>query len=333
MSIPETAAGASAGPARDSLVYAIIPAYGGPALLQAALASLATEQPLLRGVIVVNNARDPAIGRVAADAGLPVIVYTPPCNLGTAGGIAAGLRQFLALPDATHAWILDDDAASTPGALSTMLAAMRMIGADAAAPLITDANGLVTWVPCRIRERPREFLRRGLTPAEFRRDCGDQPRTLDWAIWASLVLSRRAIETAGYPRLELWSQFTDIEYMLKVTARFTGILVPQAVCVHAPPESSGPSFDAKLYTAMQNGAYVTLRLPHGRRARRHLPGLILRYLQHYHWRPAAWRDALGALYEGAVLGRPSGRTRQAAQLASAEAAIGAAQPPEIARSQ
>ena len=319
MSIPET-------PSQEAtetpvpVVYAIIPSYGGPELLTQALASLATEQPVLRGVIVVNNAQDANIERVAALAPVPTIVFTPERNLGTAGGLAAGMREFLKLGDATHAWVLDDDSVANPGALNAMLAALENAGAEAAAPLIADEHGRVRWIPCRIPGKPRRFLRRGLTPAEFVRECGDAPRPWAWAIWASVILSRRAIEAVGYPRIELWSQFSDIEYFLRVTDRFRGVLAPRAVCQHLPPTSSGVAFDAKLYAALQNGSYVALRLPHGRRALRHLPGQNFRYLRHYRWRLAAWRGVIAAFWEGAVLGRPSGRGMHAELCAHAETA-------------
>jgi GT2 family glycosyltransferase len=226
VSTPETKV---RGPLRTSpvpFVVAIIPAYGGPKLLAQALGSLATEQPALRRAIVINNARDPAIDRVAADAPVPTIVFTPACNLGTAGGLAAGLREFMAMSEATHAWILDDDAIATPGALAAMLDAMEDAHADAAAPLIGDEFGIVRWIPCRLWGRRRRALRRGLTREEFGQTCGDAPRRWNWAIWASVIISRRAIAEVGYPRLELWSQFSDIEYTLRITERFGGVLAP-----------------------------------------------------------------------------------------------------------
>src|SRR5207244_3118240 len=160
------------------------------------------------------NSRDAETARVAAAAGVRTIVLTPSCNLGTAGGLAAGLRAFLALPHATHAWILDDDAVATRGALEAMLAAMGTAAADAAMPSL-------------------------------------------------------------------------------------------AVCRHLPPESGGARFDAKLYSALQNGSYVAVRLRTGGRALRHLPGLSFRYLRHYRWRPRAWLDVATACWNGAVLGYPA----------------------------
>lgn len=307
-------------PKQAPVVYAIIPAYGRPELLARALASLRDQGPALRGAIVVNNSGDDQTTRVAREATVPVTLVTPRCNLGTAGGIAAGLQAFRAEPAATHAWILDDDSVATPGALDAMLAAMRESGAEAAMPLLADESDRVYWVPCGMPYRQRKFVQRGPTVAEFRREFGVAPRPWTWATWASVLFSRRAVEAAGYPQLELWSQFTDVEYTLRLTARFSGVLAPLSVCRHLPPSPVGQAFDGKLYSALQNGSYVGFRLRHGWRALRHLAGLNFRYLRHYHWQWRAWLDPVTAFFCGAILSRPSGRTVHAAQYEAAQAA-------------
>jgi GT2 family glycosyltransferase len=293
-------------PRSAAAVFAIIPAYARPELLRRALASLADQAPALCGAIVVNNSRDAETLRVAAEAKVRTIVLTPRCNLGTAGGIGAGLRAFLAIPTATHAWIMDDDAVATPGALQAMLAGMKDSGAHAAMPLLTDENDRVSLLPFRIPGKSNIWTTQGPKVAEFYRHCGDKPRTWYWAIWASLVISRRAVETIGFPRAELWSQFSDFEYTLRLTEKFVGVLAPQAICRHLPPASTGgAAFEAKLYAALQNGNYVMLRLPHGRRAARHWPGLNFRFLRHHRWSLRAWRDVMAAFFNGAVLRRPA----------------------------
>lgn len=306
-------------PKQAPAVCAIIPAYGRPELLARALASLQDQRSALRGVIVVNNSRDDQTARVVREASMPVQIFTPACNLGTAGGIAVGLRIFRADARATHAWILDDDSVATPGALDALLAAMAESGAEAAMPLLADESDRVFWVPCGLPYRQRKFVRRGPTVAEFRSEFGTAPRSWAWATWASVVLSRRAVEAVGDPRLELWSQFSDIEYTLRLTARFTGVLAPLAVCRHLPPAPTGQAFDGKLYSALQNGSYVGFRVRHGWRALRHLPVMNFRYLRHYHWQWRAWPDPLTAFFLGAILGRPSGPTIHATQYEPARA--------------
>ena len=304
------------------VVHALIPAYGRPELLAAALASLRGQGPHLHGVIVVNNSRDAATERVAAAAGLPVRVLTPACNLGTAGGIALALQAWLADPAATHAWILDDDAVAAPGALDAMLAAAAATQAEAVAPLLTNHAGTIEWLPGLVATRARRAGRDRPTPEEFRRQYGEAGLEWSWALWASLLVSRRAVQACGFPQLELWSQFSDFEYTLRVTARFPAVLAPAAVCQHLPPPSvDGPAFDGKLESALQNAGYVTTRLAHGRRALRHLPGLYFRYLRHYRAAPRAWGRAARACWHGIICGRPSGATLQRAEVEAARAAL------------
>ena len=314
-------------PMQASAVYAIIHAYGRPTLLARVLNSLREQGPALRGVFVVNNSCDDSTKQAAAGVGMPVRVLTPDCNLGTAGGIAFGLRNWLSVEVATHVWILDDDVIAMSGALAAMLAALTEAGAEAAAPLLTDRTGTVQWLPGLYSHEARRASRGLMTPEEFRLRCGEAPLRWHWALWASLLVSRRAVLAAGLPRLDLWSQFSDIEYTLRLTARFKGVLAPKAVCRHLPPPAAaGAAFDVKLYSALQNGSFVSTRLRHGRRALRHLPGLHYRYLRHYRWERRAWGRMVTAFFTGAVLGRPSGRTSQAAEVRHAEAALGRVEP-------
>lgn len=303
----ESSQAQAATPTQAPEVYAIIPAYGRPALLARALDSLRDQGARFAGAIIVNNSGGADIEHVVRETPIPVRLVTPPCNLGTAGGIAAGLGVFLSLPQATHAWILDDDSVATPGALESMLDAMATEGAEAAAPLLADEQDRVRWIPCRVPGKPRSYFRQGPSPAQFRKDCGNEPRKWAWEIWASVLLSRRAVLAAGFPRVELWSQFSDIEYTLRITLHFSAILVPTAVCRHLPPPE-GPGFDAKLHSALQNGNYVMTRLKFGWRAFRHWPGQHVRYLRHYRWHPRAWWRAGTAFWLGAVQARPSTQT-------------------------
>lgn len=286
-------------------VWAIIPAFARPALLSRLLASLQDQGPALARVLVVNNSGTPEITHAArAAAGvLPVTVLMPRYNLGTAGGIGTGLQALMQDTTATHGWILDDDAAATPGALAALLEAIQSAHADAAAPLLIDASGTIRWFPGPLPEPAWSCLKRpNLTPADFVATCGAAPRRWNWAIWASLLVSRRAVEQVGFPRMDLWSQFTDFEYTLRLTETMNGVLAPYAVCRHEPPPSEREELSRKVYWALQNACYVTLRLRHGRRAMRHLPGLFHRYLRHHRWRGRAWVEALAALVRGGMLG-------------------------------
>ena len=308
----------------NARVFAIIPAFQRPQLLARALQSLEGQGPSLARVIVVNNSSDAETARIAAASPLPTRVLDFGCNLGTAGGISAGMHEMLQDAEATHAFVMDDDACATPGALAAMLRTAEAHEADAVAPLITDETGRVRWFPGPLAQPAWDVVRSSPTPAEFLQRCGPVAPRWNWAIWASLLISRRAIVAVGYPRIDLWSQFTDLEYTLRLSARFKCVLAADAVCAHLPPLVEIGSDRAKLFWALQHGDYAAVRLRHGWRFLRHLPGQQMRYLQHYRWRPHAWWDVARAFVGGAVLGRTAGLSVHAAEVQRAAAFLPAA---------
>ena len=292
-------------------VFAIIATYSRPLLLQRALASLSAQGPDLAGVIVVNNGGDPETARVAAACGLSTQVITPAENLGTAGGVGAGMTAMLANAAATHAWVMDDDAYAKSGALAAMLAALRTAGAESASAMVTDAADVVTWFPGPLPQPAWDIIRRRVTPEEFRRRCGSAPQPWTWATWASLLLTRKAIETVGLPDAGLWYQGTDIEYTLRLSAKFKCVLAPEAVCPHLPPPEDRARRRIKDLWSLQNGAYVALRLRHGRRIIRHLPGNHFRYWKSQRYALRALGESFGAFVRGALLGHPVGHGQYA----------------------
>ncbi|MSU23201.1 MAG: glycosyltransferase family 2 protein [Opitutus sp.] len=293
-------------------VIAIIPAFHRPQLLARALRSLAGQGPLLARVVVVNNSSDAETARLTAESRVPATLLDYGCNLGTAGGIAAGMAAMLQDLRATHAFVMDDDACATPDLISTMLRAAEESKAEAVAPLITDGSGTIRWFPGPLAQPAWNVVRRSPTPAEFLRQCGPAPLEWNWAIWAAVLFSRRAIEAVGYPRMDLWSQSTDLEYTLRVSARFKCVLAPAAVCQHLPPPAPDGGEGKKLFLGLQSGNYISFRLRHGWRFIRHIPGQHYRYLRHYRWRLRAWKEAAVALVGGAVLGRTPGNTARRA---------------------
>lgn len=294
-------------PPIDPRVTVIIATFCRPELLRRALASLGDQGVALAGAVIVNNGGDPESAAVAAAVSpVPVRVVTPPANLGSAGGLAAGLAAAMENAGPTHFWIMDDDAVATPGALAAMLAALVAAKAEAASAMIPNAAGKVEWFPGPLAEPAWTLVKRGVTPGEFLAACGPAPLRWNWATWASLVVSRRAVEAVGLPDARLWYQGTDIEYTLRLSARFACVLAPAAVCPHLPPEQEDARRWLKELWSLQNGAYVAGRLPHGRRILRHQPGNLFRYWRRCGGTPRALFRGLAAIWRGGILGRPVG---------------------------
>ena len=288
-------------------VRMVVAAYRRPDCLERLLRSLATERPFLGAAVVVNNSGDDGTASVAEAASpVPVRVLTPGSNLGTGGGLAAGLAEAFGDRSVTHAWIMDDDACATPGALAAMLAAAATTGAGAVSPLLPDAAGIIRWFPGPLSQPAWDVIRSHVTPQEFLQRCGGAPLRWNWATWAGLLVTRQAHAQAGAPRSDLWFQSTDIEYTLRLSALFSCVLAPAAVCLHLPPPCSAALARRKDLWALQNNAFITFRLPHGRRILRHLPGNHYRYWRRNGGSGGALAESVSALWRGAVLGRPVG---------------------------
>lgn len=302
----------------ETRVWAIIATYHRPELLRRALFSLRNQGPVLSGVMVIDNGGTGDLGAVAQEMSpLSIKVVSPEKNLGTAGGIALGMDELCRRGEATHCWVMDDDAVATPGALAIMLAAASAAGADVVSSLLADQTGRVGWFPGPLQQPAWDVIRSGVTPDEFRQRCGDAPLRWNWATWASLVVSCRAIAAVGLPDAKLWYQGTDIEYTLRLSARFTCVLAPGALCHHLMPPADPDLQRVKELWSLQNGAYVGVRLSHGHRLLRHLPGNHFRYWRRQHFQMRALVQSLRAFWRGAIRGRPVGLEQSTRVTASA----------------
>ena len=291
----------------EPCVVVVTATYRRPAQLAQLLASLRQGQPALVGVVIVDNAGEAAVAALESTAPFRIRIVTPGRNLGCGGGVALGLREALQFPAVTHAWIFDDDAAATPGALGALLAALDTAQADAAVPLVTDAAGHLGWFPGPLAQPAWSVVRRpGATPAAFRAACGDAPLRWTWAPWPSLLVSRRALEGVGLPRDDFWFQGEDLEWTSRLTAKFAGVLAPAAECRHLPPPGDPARTRLKTAAMLQNNLFTATRLPHGRRLLRHAPGNAWRFLRAQGFSSKAWELAWHAHWRGALRGQPAG---------------------------
>lgn len=288
-------------------VAAITATYRRPERLAELLASLTQDQPALQNVLVIDNAGSPETEGLAAQMPLSTHVITPGKNLGCGGGVALGLREALRDPATTHVWLFDDDAATTPGALAALLLALESAGADAAVPLVTDAAGHVGWFPGPLPQPAWNLIRGAkLTPSAFRAACGMTPLPWKWAPWPSLLVTRRAVETIGLPRDDYWFQGEDLEWTLRLSARFVGVLAPAAECRHLWPPEDRPRAFLKQALMLQNNFYTAARLAHGARIWRHAPGNVARFLAANRFSVRAFVTAWLCWWRGACRGLPAG---------------------------
>jgi GT2 family glycosyltransferase len=293
-------------------VAGVVATYRRPAQLRNLLASL-KDQQLLSKVIVVDNGLDEQTRVLCQSAPLPVQYHRPVNNLGCGGGVGRGLSLGLEDQKNTHFCLFDDDAEATPGAVASLLQGMTAAQAGLAVPLIINSQGYIEWFPGLTAALAWETVRRrkNLTPEEYRQTCGLEPVPFTWAPWPALMLSATVVREHGYPRNDFWLCAEDLEYTLRLTHFHKGVMVPTAVCRHLPPVSSrgdevGGAHYVRFSLMLQNLAYISTRLPHARRAFKHLPGNYRRFLRTFGWNRSTVRDVLCAFWHGFVCGKPAG---------------------------
>ncbi len=297
-------------------VIAIVAAYKRPALLHHLLQSLVGTQSLRR-VIVIDNGLDSQTEAICKAAPVPVRYQRPDRNLSCGGGIALGLKLGLTEPRVTHFCLFDDDAEAIPGAIDGLIEGMAKAQAELAVPLILDTQDRVAWYPGLQDAHAWKTIRRpNLTAEEYCRIAGSNPVPFTWAPWPVLALSIRSVRECGFPRDDFWLCAEDLEYTLRLTHRYKGVLVPSTACLHRPPSTctgTGTDPDAlggphylRFCLMLQNLSYICTRLPHARRALRHLPGNYLRFFRTFGLQSATIRDVMLALWLGAARGIPAG---------------------------
>ena len=292
-------------------VVAVIATYRRPAELARLLHSLEQIRSGLKRVIVMDNADAPEVRQVVEATSLATDYISTVGNLGCGGGLRLAEKTALErFPELTHIWILDDDAVVKPNTLDVLLTAMEREHADVAHPLTESRDGYLSWFPGLLDAEKFRAIRRKQTADEFIARCGDEPVAFSWSQGIALLVTRRGLDELGFHRSDYWVRGEDLEFSLRLTHRFRGIYVPAARVQHLPPESAGPQSQEIEYSKhramLQNLAYTAIRLRHGRRLVRTLPGNWLRFVRIWGKRPYVLADILKTLLRGALLGQPAG---------------------------
>jgi len=295
----------------SSSVVAVIASYRRPKELSRLLASLALTRRSLAGVVVVDNGVEAAATLIDQGNARPVYRVAPGRNLGCGGGLRLAEQNALErFPSATHLWILDDDAVVEADTLNVLLAAMANENTQAAHPLVIDESGFLGWFPGLLDRKKFRIIRDRQTPEEFVARCGPDPIPFSWSQGIALLVTRQIIEQIGFHRDDFWVRGEDLEFSLRLTATARGIYVPVARVAHLPPAGASEDLDSSEYAKhramLQNLAYTSVRLRHGRPLLRTLPGNWIRFARTWGWRPIVMQDAVHAFLAGALLRGPAG---------------------------
>jgi GT2 family glycosyltransferase len=293
-------------------VTVVVDTFRRPGTLKRLLDSLHGLNPV-REIIILDNGSDSATRQLAQDSALPVRYVDPGCNLGCGGGVKRGLEEGLKDRNATHFWIFDDDAVAHPGALDALLRAMEESEADVAVPIILDENGKLGYFPGLLNFRAWRFVdkNRNIAQKDYLKACGPAPIPFSWAPWPSILITRRAIQETGFPREDFWFMGEDLEFTLRLTYKFKAVFVPTATCGHYPPVATDTSLARESHylrfcLLLQNLSFITLHLPHARRALKHLPGNYLRFFRTFGVSKETWLDAMKTFWWGGIYGKTAG---------------------------
>jgi N-acetylglucosaminyl-diphospho-decaprenol L-rhamnosyltransferase len=188
-------------------------------------------------VVVDSGSTDGTASLLAARAGCRVVRLA---NVGYAGGINRGVREAMS---AEAILVLNPDVRLHPRSVPPLLAALDEPDVGIAVPQVRSALGALELS---LRRKPTLLRALGLTrtrravfceyvsrPSDYAR-----PQTVDWALGAVLLMSRKCYDAVGGwdETYFLYSEETD----LALRARDAGLLTryePRAVAVHIGGQS------------------------------------------------------------------------------------------------
>ncbi|MDD4871118.1 MAG: glycosyltransferase family 2 protein [Kiritimatiellae bacterium] len=183
-------------------------------------------------IIVDNHSTDatPAWLDGLARSRKDITIVRMEYNCGGAGGYHYGIKKAFQL-GASWIWTLDDDAIPEPSALQELLNAAAKepeAGYLASKVLWKDSTPHVMNIPGYTGDIDQSAKIHPIIHASF----------------VSILVSRRAVEKAGYPIKEFFIHSDDIEYTSRIVSKgFQAFLVVNSRVFHMTPSNSGIKLD------------------------------------------------------------------------------------------
>lgn len=211
-------------------VCALVVTHNRRVLLAEGVRALLAQTHPVDHVIVLDNASTDATAEHLEREGLladpRVTLERLDVNAGSAGGYAAGIARCLQT-GAELVWLLDDDAEPMPDALERLLAAPALAdpGVAAVCTKVVRRDGEVDW-PHRCR------LAGFSVPLGEDAYAAGTSAEVDLASFVGLMVRASVIRAAGLPRPELFINYDDAEYSMRLRRHGAIRLVPEAVVVH-----------------------------------------------------------------------------------------------------
>lgn len=262
-------------------VLTVIVNYKSAALVEACLASLATERQLVPGlaaVVVDNDSRDGSAERLQAairTAGWQdwAQVRAMPVNGGFSYGVNAGVQPDLQQPLGFDAyWLLNPDTYLRPGALANLLEYLRahpeaaMVGSRLEDPDGTPQHSRFRFP--NLANTLDDALRLGV----WHRLIGDRvtcpamqdaPHPIDWLSGASMLVRREVFLRTGPFDEGYFLYFEELDFCKRAHALgFQCHYVPQSRVVHLVGQTTGVSGRERMHKRMPAYWFASRRRYH-----------------------------------------------------------------------
>lgn len=165
-------------------------------MLAQTLRAIESQTVPVHTVVVVDNDSDSSLRAELGDDLDDVCLLAMPDNLGYGAGLAHGMRHLLTHVDPDWYWLMDDD--SPPGH-SDLEEALAVATGPLEPDVVANRGGHLSFG--RIRHDLHAVSR---------------PEIADFALVDGALISRAAVQRAGFPREDLFMMHEDLEYTSRI---------------------------------------------------------------------------------------------------------------------
>lgn len=243
----------SGGDATTARICAVVPTFNRMQLLERCLAALLAQTRPLDEVLVIDNASTEPIEPRLRERFTGVSYVRMPENTGSAGGYAAGMA-YAYRNGHDWIWLMDNDAEPHPDALEKLMRSGLLArgGLTIVCSVVLGAVGAVS-PGHRVRFRRATLGKVEATPADYARPHF----SVEAASNTGQLVSRATVEAIGLPRPELFIQWDDFDYSLRLRRAGGEIfVVPASRVVHHDSLSTAVE---RQYYVIRNRIHVCKR--------------------------------------------------------------------------
>lgn len=206
-------------------IVAVVVTYNRCQLLQKTINCLFST-PGLDGVVVVNNCSTDGTREWLDALREECLTVIHQANVGGAGGFATGMKRAHEM-GADWVWCMDDDVFPRPECLAHLVEMTSWPGVGIMSPRRL-VEGKVFTTEFKGFQLTGAFASTSIEP--LRRLEVTEPVEIAGAAFEGLFISRRVIDTIGYPNTELFIFYDDTDYCLRaLQAGFKILYVPGAL--------------------------------------------------------------------------------------------------------